>query len=97
MAQKNKVYVGDVGTELIFDIGVNSSEVAKANIIYKKPNGTKGIWAGAIVPNTTEVKYIIGINDLDVPGVYRLQPEITLLSGWKGRGEVVDLFVSEII
>lgn len=97
MAQQNKVYVGDYGTKLIFDIGVDTSEVSVANIVYKKPNGEKGKWGASLQPNSNEIYYIVNTTDLDVAGLYKLQPEVTLNSGWHGRGEMVELFVSEII
>ncbi|RKZ04351.1 hypothetical protein DRQ25_17145 [Candidatus Fermentibacteria bacterium] len=80
-----KTYVGDIGTEIILECGMDISDGTGYDIAYKKPDGAEGVWNGAL-EGTTQVKYTTVEGDLDQAGDYRLQPLLTL-TGWVGRGE----------
>jgi len=86
-----KVYVGDIGTAIVLECGVDISGGSAYNVAVKKPDGTEVTWTGAL-EGTTQVKYTTIAGDLDQAGEYLLQPALTL-SGWIGRGETAKLSV----
>ena len=45
-------------------------------ILYEKPNGVNGEWAGTIVADT--VTYDVTESDIDVAGVWRVQAKASL-------------------
>lgn len=45
-------------------------------ILYEKPNGVNGEWAGSITTDT--VSYDIAEGDIDVAGVWKVQAKATL-------------------
>jgi hypothetical protein len=92
MANK-EVYVGDVGTELSFDIGVDGADVSSAIVYYIKPSGKKGSWVATPVSGETRVYYVVVSGDLDESGTYQLQLKVTLSSGWSGYSTPTSLNV----
>ena len=88
-------YVGDVKTQIEFEINVDTQTITAAKIFYKKPNGESGEWAANV--GDGKIYYITQEGDLDVAGVYQLQPYIEINGGeeWKGRGSIVNLDVKE--
>lgn len=87
------VYVGDVGTEVVLDCGINVSAATVRKILVTKPDGEKKEWS-AVPDGTNGIKYVINDGDLDLPGEYRLQASIEMV-GWKGRGKPCVLTVLE--
>lgn len=91
-----KLYVGDIGTEIILDVG---EEIPGASVLIyvMKPNGFTSIWSSsvyAIDGSSRYVRHTIVADDFDVSGVYLLQPFISIVDGtWSGRGETVKLNV----
>ena len=86
------VFIGDTGTEIVLDCGIDVSTATVRNIIVRKHNGTKVTW-GAVADGTTAIKYVTSAGDLDVPGTWKLQAYVEM-PGWKGLGEVATLTVS---
>lgn len=61
-------------------------------IKVKKPDETEVSWTATLdTANNHKIKYIIQEDDLDQFGTYYLQAYAELASGWKGRGETVEL------
>ena len=100
MANKDKVYVGAVGLDIICDAETSLTGASAVSIKYKKPSGTTGTWTGAIVSSqsgpTYGVGYTTSIGDLDEAGVWKLTPYIEGLSGFTGHGKVEELVVDEL-
>lgn len=92
----SKIFVGDIGTKLKFDIGVDISNVISAKIYYRKPDGTTGSWTVSLEA-PTYVYYITQNGDIDTAGTWKFQVYVELASGWKGRGETVTIEVYEVI
>ena len=91
MAQK--VYIGDIGTEIILDTGQDLSTATSLKIKYRKPNGTTGEWAASQVSgDSTKMKYVTQEGDLDVAGTWELQAYVEFAS-WQGHGEIATLVV----
>lgn len=92
-----KIYVGDIGTEIILDVG-QAITGATVSIAVLKPGATAEVsWAASVHTLDGEARYVrhtTVAGDLDVAGLYRLQPVIALADGtWSGRGETVEFLV----
>lgn len=87
----NKIFVGDIGTEIILDAGEDISSETTLNIQYIKPSGTTGEWA-ADVYNTNYAKYTTLVDDIDEDGIWRFRIYVELTS-WTGYGEEDSIMV----
>lgn len=85
------LFVGDVGTEIALDCGVDISTATVRNIVVRKSNGAKVTWA-ASADGTDGVVYTTLADDINVAGPWSLQAYIEM-PGWKGYGAVVKLNV----
>lgn len=79
-------YIGEIGTEIIVDIGVDITGATPTKLKVKKPDGTEVEWT-ATVYNSNYLKYTSLIGDFNISGTYSLQASLTL-SGWTGLGDV---------
>jgi len=91
------IFVNDVGTKLVFDVGIDTSQITKAEIHVRKPDKTNVTWSAQTELNSTNIYYILQQNDVDMVGVYKLQPYLELSSGWKGHGTPVYMEVKEAV
>ncbi len=82
-----KIYVGDVGTEVILDTEEDLSTATTHNILWKSPGGS-GTWVGEVV-ETTKVRYIIQAGDWNYPGLWKFQTSI-IMPNWSGTGETAE-------
>jgi len=89
---KYEVFAGDIGTELRFDVGVQTADCVTQIIKVKRPDKTCVQWEAEIGPGDTEIRYILGPGDVDIKGKYLLQPYLELPE-WSGHGKVVTLEV----
>lgn len=93
MATIRKIYVGDIGTVIIIDMGANISGATNIKFIVNKPDAsnpgqnTEVEWV-AIISGTSAFKYNIQIDDLDIDGYYEIRPEFSL-GTWSGSGNKV--------
>lgn len=87
-----KVYVGDIGTEIVLDCGVDVSAATVRKILVKKPGATSAIEWSAVADGTNRIAHVAATGDLDVAGTYYLQAYIEM-PGWSGRGETAGLEV----
>ena len=92
----SKIYVGDVGTEIILDCGVDLTTATSVAIKVKKPSTTQSVTWAATVLSPNSIRYITSTGDINVSGLYKLQA-IVSMPGWSGAGETVELYVSETI
>ena len=81
--QTNPLFIGDIGTKLQFDIGIDSSLVTKAHVNAKNPAGATKAWVATPIPQTTMIEYVLQSGDIDVAGSWMLQLHITT-AGWSG-------------
>lgn len=94
----NKYYIGDIGTEVILDCGCDISLATYTAIAVKKPDDTIAEWVGTaytIDGDTDYIRYITGVGDLNVIGIYKVQARLTI-SGWTGRGETATFQVHHV-
>ncbi len=89
-----KIFAGDTGTEIILDCGTDISTGTLLRIEAKKPSGVKVNWA-AVLDGTTRIRYVVQSGDLDTAGRWSLQAYIEM-PGWKGRGEIAPMVVSNV-
>lgn len=88
-----RIYVGDIGTVILIDMGTDISDATTTNINVRKKGGDV-VWSASI-SGTNYLTYTIEEDDLDVAGTYYLQPYIVTPS-WTGRGETVTMEVFEV-
>lgn len=81
----SKVYVGDIGTQIILDCGQDVSAATARSIEVRKPDGSVTSWP-AVASGTKAISFTTVADTLDAPGGWRLQAVVTLPSG-KWRGE----------
>lgn len=86
---QNKVYVGDIGTEIILDTFTDLSEATVVKIYVKKGDGSTAEW-GASVVEGTKIKHVTVDGDISVSGVYKTQAYIEI-NTWSGLG-ATDMF-----
>lgn len=89
MGLQKKIYVGDAGTELIFDTGQNINDATARTVEASRPDSTTAsILADA--SGMTAVRFITNESTFDQAGDWLLQPKVTTPAGtW--RGETVSL------
>ena len=81
-----KVYVGNVGTNIDLDTEVDITSSTSLKILALKPDGTTEVSWTASRDGTSVVRYTTQAGDLDVEGTWRLQAEVTTASGkWLGN------------
>jgi len=88
-----KVYVGDVGTEIVLDCGSDISDATVMEIEVSKPSGATETWTAAL-EGTNYLKYVVQAGDLDEAGTWKLQASI-VTPAWTGLGETAKLKVYE--
>lgn len=87
------VFVGDVGTEIVLDCGVDVSSATVRNIVARKPGGAKVTWP-AVADGTNSIKHVVVDGDLDAAGTWKLQAYVEM-PGWRGYGDVAALTVNQ--
>lgn len=88
-----KIYKGDIGTQIIIDMGTNIAAATTNNILVTKGDGSTATWDAEIY-NDNYLRYTIVSDDLDVSGIYYLQPNFVFAT-WSGKGETVSFEVYE--
>jgi hypothetical protein len=94
----NKYYVGDVGTEILVDCGMNIEDATHTKICMRKPDGTiieRDADIHAQNGLTEHLRYVTVSEDLNQAGWYKVQAKLTL-SGWSGRGETDCFMVYDV-
>lgn len=89
--QQQKVYKDDVGTAIIIDMGQDISDATSLSLNVWK-NGTEEIWTPEVY-ESNYLRYVTVSGDLDVAGMYYLQPVLAFPDGWSGKGNTVNFRV----
>ena len=89
-----KIYVGDVGTQVLVNCGMTITGATGTTLEVKKPSGTEVSWT-ATINGTTNLRYIVIADDLDEAGTYQVQAKLTL-AGWTGLGETASFTVHAV-
>lgn len=93
----NKIYVGDIGTAIVLNLGVDLSEATNVELHVQKPDGTIAVWPASTytmnqLPNF--VRHVTVKDDLNLVGKYKVQAHATI-GGWTGHSETVQFVVYE--
>lgn len=92
MSEKNKVYVGSIGTQIILDCGQDISAATSLRIDVRKPDGTVVTWS-AVASGATALRFDTLAGTLDQVGRWRLQAHVTLPTGdWPGDTIALDVY-----
>ncbi|MEE9457462.1 MAG: hypothetical protein V3W11_09975 [bacterium] len=84
-----KMYVGDVGTKIILDIGVPTDGLSGATFsVLKKIGQAPATWP-ATPYGTTELIHTVVEGDYDVAATYKLQAKVNT-GTWSGRSETIE-------
>ena len=89
------IFVGDLGTKIILDVGLDISAATVRKIKYSNSDGTLGEWS-ASQETTTSISFITVAGSLGVAGKWKLQAYIETAS-WKRHGEIATMTVSKIL
>jgi hypothetical protein len=85
----DKPRIGDVGTEIIIDMGVDITGATGLDFAIYKPSwpATGGLvnWTPTVY-NSNYLRYIVVTGDFDEEGDYEVVPALTL-GGWSGHGD----------
>jgi len=90
-----KIYVGDIGTAIILDVGQSILGATTANIKVTLPDKTIVTWVGAVYtkdgsPNYIKFSSISGT--FTQSGTYKMQAYVVLPT-WSGSGNTVTFIV----
>jgi hypothetical protein len=85
----DKIYVGDIGTEIVLDLGINVSGASTLNMKVKKPSGVVVTWT-AVVDGGTLIKHVCEAGDLDRAGIYLIQAFVAI-GGFSGHSVTVEV------
>ena len=79
------VHVGDVGVQIIFDLGEDLASATVQKIKYRKPSGVYGEFSAVV--DGTRIQYTtIAATDLDVAGKWTIQAYV-VMTGWSGHSD----------
>jgi len=85
-----KLYVGDVGTEVVLECGRDLSLAENPAILVRRPDGTARTWPAET--EGTRLRYVTRQGDLTMPGMHCLQAAYSQ-GGFSGRGSTAELMV----
>ena len=81
-----KSYIGDIGTEIIVDVGTDITDATDHKMLIRKPDGTEEEWTPTSIFNVKYLTYTTADGDFDQAGMYRLQAWVETPDGeWKGE------------
>jgi hypothetical protein len=85
----SKVYVGDVGTEIVVNCGVNISSATEMSIKARKPSGAM-VTLSAVLSGQNYMKHVTTEGEMNEPGNWQLQAYVDMPT-WRGLGETAIL------
>jgi hypothetical protein len=90
----SKIYVGDIGTVIALDCGVDLTMASSLEILVRKPNDEVVNWVATVL-ELNSVAYATKVNDLDQEGIWKVQSKVTLPDGtWLGDTTEFEVFRS---
>jgi len=87
-------YVGEEGTTLLVNTGVDITSATTTNLYVIKPDGTASEWVGSAT-DTTYITYTIVEDDFDQAGVYLIKSYV-VVGDWSGYGNEASLAIYEV-
>ena len=87
-----KIYVGDTGTEIIVDIGIDVTTLTSAKFLVTNPNGKQLLWTTSHTTGTI-LTYVTQAADFNLPGIWVIQAQIQIGAGkWSGKATQFEVF-----
>lgn len=86
-----RVYAGDIGTLIDVDLGEDITLATNISLSVKKPDGKVVTWSPSL-QGTTALRYVLQAGDVDLAGIYFIQPKLTL-GTWSGSATAIQLTV----
>lgn len=90
----DKHYVGEVGTDLILDTGVNIGSAGNQYIYFKNPNSVVGSFSASLFSSYSQlaqdtgtylIKHTLQAGDFTIPGEWRFHAYVSSVAGtWHG-------------
>ena len=93
-----KHYVGETGTQVIVDCGVDLTASTVQKLKVKLPDGTLAEWSATVYTIDNAPNYLLHItssSDFGDDGTYEIQSYIEI-GGWKGVGETAFLQIFDL-
>jgi hypothetical protein len=85
----SNVFKGQTLLTVKLETGLDISLASVRQILFKKPDGTKGAWI-ASADGLTKLSYDVSTNDIDQVGIWKMQAFVTI-SGKDGFGDTVEI------
>jgi len=89
LKRKNRVFVNDVGTDIVLDCGVDIGAALVTTIRARNPAGRVVEWPATPV-GSRRISYSLKEGDINMTGKWRLQAYVEM-PNWRGRGAWVEL------
>jgi hypothetical protein len=90
----SKMYVGDIGTIIILDVGITVASATSYSFKVIKPSGVIQDWT-CTVNSTTSFKYATQNGSLNESGIYHIQAYATY-PDWNGRSDTISFEVYDL-
>ena len=92
-----RLFVGDTGTILNFDLEHDVSSATTREIHVRRPDKSEAIWSAVAHPSdVNKIRYTTISTDLDMAGLWRANAVVDLTTpSWDGTGDTVEFEVFE--
>jgi hypothetical protein len=86
------IYTGDAGTKIRLNTFQDLEKASIFYIKYTRPDNSTGEWRDCNIELKSCISYITKKNDLNMPGIWKLQVYIEL-PDWSGHGAIDNMKV----
>lgn len=91
---EDKPFVGDVGTIISVDMDFDCSSAIEVQFFVRKPDGSEVTWTPTVVGSGHDtLEYYAGSGDLDIAGIWTVQPWVKFSASEQWSGDPVEFFV----
>jgi hypothetical protein len=89
------VYKNSIGIKLIAECGTDITSATTRQILYRKPDGTRGAWT-ATQESSTSISYTVVSGDIDFTGDLQIQAYV-ITPTWTLYGDIARLTVLDVL
>jgi hypothetical protein len=89
------VYKNSIGIKLIAECGADITAATTRQILYRKPDGTRGAWTAA-QESGTSISYTVVSGDIDFTGDLQIQAYV-ITPTWTLYGDIARLTVLDVL
>ena len=80
MKESKRIHVGDYGFDILAQFDVDISAATSLSFVTEKPDASVVTWTAVAADENNSLRYVVESGDLDLAGVYRVQPKLTLVT-----------------